>query len=259
MDFRLFKRLVTPKGLSRSKKEQSFALPLLITPEAKSIWGIFGGLVTAVCYMLSNHFHLFEPQYLPMSWVDTAVPFLPLSVWIYASEYAFFVAVYFTLKDNLNLNRVFYAFMALQLVSGLIFVLWPTTYPRYLFPLDPQAVDTLTFNLFQSIREADSPANCCPSLHVSSVLIGALAFLNEQKSKSWFFLLWAVGIAVSTLTTKQHYLVDVLGGWGLAIAAHVFFHHKMRYQRLVLTPASLQQLGQLSEQQREARAEDKVG
>jgi membrane-associated phospholipid phosphatase len=33
----------------------------------------------------------------------------------------------------------------------------------------------------------------------------------------WAFFAWSVVIALSTLTTKQHYLVDVAGGLLLAV------------------------------------------
>ena len=109
------------------------ALPIFMTQANKYWVGAFLASVAIALYLPANHFHFFPPQLLPLSWIDGNVPFLPYSVWVYVSEYIFFVAVYFTCRDMVNLNKYFYSFLVLQTISVLIFLIWPTTYPREQF------------------------------------------------------------------------------------------------------------------------------
>jgi membrane-associated phospholipid phosphatase len=210
-------------------------LPYFITTKNKIVWGIVSTALTSCLYLSSNHFHFFEPQLLTMSYWDELVPFFPHSIWVYASEYIYFFSVCWVIKKADHLNRLFYSFMSLQIISAIIFIFWPTTYPRELFPL-PNSLDFLTHLIFNSIRELDSPANCCPSLHVSSVLICALSFLKSHQEKFWIFFIWSLGISATTVTTKQHYIIDVITGISMAIIAHWFFHTKVNY---VFRPSSL--------------------
>lgn len=204
------------------------SLPLLINEQNKYKMGLILWVLAVILYLPPNHFHLFTPQLLPMTWVDETVPFMPYTVWIYISEYLFFVMVYVSCKNLANLTKYFYSFLTLQSVSVMIFWFWPTTYPRDLYPL-PHDLESITHYLFSQLRLTDTPANCCPSLHVSCVYLSSFIFIEDQKDKLPFFFIWATAIALSTLTTKQHYLVDVIFGLLLAIFIHAIFHKVMRY------------------------------
>jgi membrane-associated phospholipid phosphatase len=186
------------------------------------------GIIGILLYLTSNHYHILPPQLLPLTRLDQVVPFLPHTVWIYLSEYIFFGAVYYTCKDILNLNKYIYSIMSLQVFSVLIFWIWPTTYPRELFPL-PLDLDPITYFAFDTLRQADTSANCCPSLHVSSVYLSAFIFLDDQRKKFPFFFIWGTLIALSTLTTKQHYWIDVLTGFLMAGVFYWVFHKYFIY------------------------------
>lgn len=206
-----------------------FALPILITQENKYVMGSILGVLAAALYMATNHIHIFTPQLLPMTWIDQAIPFLPHTVFVYTSEYFLFLTVYLLSRDIVNLNRYAYAFLTLQMASILIFLFWPTTFPRDLYPL-PENLDAFTYNVFSSLRVADTPASCAPSLHVSSVYLSSFMFLNEQRKKFPWFFLWATAIAITTLTTKQHYLIDVVSGFGMAVLFYWIFGHFFSYR-----------------------------
>jgi membrane-associated phospholipid phosphatase len=209
----------------------SFSLPLFITRENKYPVGLALAAIAAVLYLSCNHFHFYPPVFLTRTWVDLAIPFMPNTVWIYSSEYVYFPIVYIVCRDMTNLNKYFYSFLALQLVSSVIFWAWPTTFPRDLFPL-PADLNFPTHYLFSSLRQTDTPANCCPSLHVSSVFLSAFIFLDEQRKLFPFYFLWAVSIAVTTLTTKQHYLVDVVSGFMMAVVFYWGFHRWVGYRKI---------------------------
>jgi membrane-associated phospholipid phosphatase len=204
-------------------------LPLFMTKENKYVVGFMLACVAVALYLSSNHFHFSTPQLLPLYWIDTVVPFLPYTVWIYISEYIFFVVVYITCKDMVNLNKYFYSFLVLQVTSVMIFWIWPTTYPRELFPLTND-LDAVTYFAFNTLRKTDTPANCCPSLHVSSVYLSTFLFLDDQRKKFPFFFIWGTAIALSTLTTKQHYLIDVVLGFLMAVSTYWIFHKYISYR-----------------------------
>jgi membrane-associated phospholipid phosphatase len=212
-----------------STAERSFALPLFLTQRNKYFFSLVWVLIGGSLYEFSNHYPLFIPQMLPMTSWDKAIPFLPHTVWIYTSEMFLFFSVYILSKDIVNANKYLYSFLALQIVSVAIFILWPTTYPRELFPL-PMTLDPWTTHMFNNLRGIDSPANCLPSLHVSSVYLSSFVYLDEQKKKFPFFFGWATAIALSTLTTKQHYIIDVVAGFGMALLMYLIFHRYVKYQ-----------------------------
>jgi membrane-associated phospholipid phosphatase len=219
----------TLNALTTLKSDFQIQLPRLCTIQNRLAAGvgIFGFAV--LLYLLANHIHYFPPQTLPLTWIDQSVPFLPNTFWIYTSEYIYFFIIYYRLKNELNLNRYLYSIGALQVTSCLIFCIWPTTYPRDLFPL-PTDLNQITYSLFNFLRVLDTPANCCPSLHVSSVYLACFVFRHEQSKSFYAFFTWATLIAISTLTTKQHYLADVISGLAMALAHYWFFYQKVSYR-----------------------------
>lgn len=214
------------------------ALPVFLTEQNKVVVGLLLFAVAAIWYLMVNHYQLFAPQLLPMLWIDKAVPFLPNTVWIYTSEYLLFPIIYLICKDLLNINKYVYSFLALQLVSCIIFWLYPTTYPRDQFPL-PETLNVFTFQFFTYLRQTDSPACCFPSLHVSSVYLSSFMLLEERVTehqqqsarmkKFIFFFLWSTAISFSTLTTKQHYFADIVSGFSMAVLMYWVFYCWAKY------------------------------
>ncbi len=214
------------------------ALPLFMNERNKAAVGVAVFAFAMGIYLLCNRFHFFPPRALPLTWVDRNAPFLPLTFWVYNSEYVFFLALYAAASNLRNLNKFVYSIIAIEVVSCLIFVLWPTAYPRELFPL-PASLDPVTAWGFTLMRGIDTPASCCPSLHVSAVYLASFIFRDEKRRLFPWFLAWATTITISTMTTKQHYFLDVLSGFALAMAFYWFFHRKARYSptRFAADPA----------------------
>ena len=199
-------------------------------------------------YYLTNHYPVIEPKLLPMTMIDRVTPFLPYTVLIYISEYIYFIFVYFSLRNYDNINRYLYSFFLLQSVSCFVFAVYPTIYPRELFPISQELPFWLQ-GVWGWLRTQDAPTNCFPSLHVSSVYLSALAFRTDgpdhqgkdlaSKIKYWIFMSWGTLIALSTLTTKQHYLADIMSGLTLSLAFHWWFHRKQAYSRTAFAQASV--------------------
>jgi membrane-associated phospholipid phosphatase len=212
-------------------------LPLFMVPRLKYPAGAVLFTVASFMYYYTNHHPLFIPRELPMLSLDRTIPFVPATVLIYVSEYFFFTTVYLVVRDMENLNKYLYSFFFTQAFSCFIFLLWPTIYPRDLYPI-PADTNSVVATVFQMLRTGDAATNCFPSLHVSTVYLSAYIFLDEQREKLPFFLTWATFIALSTLPTKQHYVVDITAGFALSVVAYLVFHRWMPYRKV--GPAALE-------------------
>ncbi len=213
------------------RQKLGLKLPLFMTSRFKYPVGAVMFALAFFIYYFTNHHPIFPPHELPMLAADHAVPFVPWTVFIYISEYLFFTVVYITVRDMENLNKYIYSFFFTQALSCLIFLFWPTIYPRDLFPVPADTNETVTA-VFRILRDVDAATNCFPSLHVSSVYLSAFIFLDEQRKKFPFFIIWATFIALSTLSTKQHYIVDITAGFALSVVSYLLFHRWISYRRV---------------------------
>jgi membrane-associated phospholipid phosphatase len=209
-------------------------LPRFISVTNKWFFGMVLFGLAGVIYVGSNHYHFSSPIYLPYTHWDYLVPFLPQTIWIYMSEYFFFLVTYVALRREENVNRFFFSFLFQQTVAVLVFLAWPTTFPRSLFPLNPEMMDHFTFGLFAYLRSVDTPASCCPSLHVSSIFLCMLVFLDEKQARLRAVLwVWGAMIIATTVTTKQHYVIDVVVGLMLGLTSFFLFHRLFSLKRKV--------------------------
>ncbi|WP_432726956.1 phosphatase PAP2 family protein [Variovorax sp. W6] len=114
-----------------------------------------------------------------------------------------------------------------------VFWFFPTTVPAF-------AIDWTQYPALQFLKTADAGGNAFPSLHVAFAVFTAVLMerqLREVRAPAWvrvLNLLWAFGIVHSTLATRQHVLLDVLGG--TLLAALVCWARSTR-ERLVLAQA----------------------
>ena len=79
----------------------------------------------------------------------------------------------------------------------------------------------------------DSATNLFPSIHC---LVSWFCFIGIRGQKSIprayriFSCVFAVLVFVSTQVTKQHYIIDVIGGIAVAEAAYYLTHHTQFYR-----------------------------
>ncbi len=176
------------------------------------------GVAYQFFYILPNFRPLFPPVRLPLTWIDLATPFVPWTFIIYLSDYLLALAGIALIKnteDYHSLTRM--AFLALM-ICGTFFLFAPTTYPRPEYPTDAPFFIQMLMDL---VASADMPTNCFPSMHVAQAGVFAWASRKLGKKTTILFWLWAILICFSTMTTKQHYFVDIIGG--LLVTAMVAF------------------------------------
>jgi membrane-associated phospholipid phosphatase len=78
----------------------------------------------------------------------------------------------------------------------------------------------ISSDILRWIYSIDEPFNAFPSLHTSSAVLCTLLW-RKAGSRFWLvILLWAGFIVASTVLTKQHYFVDILGGMAVAIVSY---------------------------------------
>ncbi len=124
--------------------------------------GVHGAL-----YLLPNHFRLFAAHALPLTDIDRAIPFWSLTVWVYWSDYALVFIAFQLCRPPGATTRCVYALATLVVLGTAIHWMWPTVYPRELYPLGNEG-DPVTRYLFERFRDADTPASCLPSLNVGA-------------------------------------------------------------------------------------------
>lgn len=173
----------------------------------KWLWAAVGYLLFCAFYLLAGNLHWRPPVLLNPSRLDDAIPFVEWSIWLYHSQFFFLLLAIHLIGRAENLTRVFYAMAGASLLSFAIFLIYPTTIPRV-----AQIDSGLAERAFQLLYAVDPPTNCFPSLHVALATLASLAVWSERKVFGRFALLWAVLISLSTMTTKQHFFVDVIGG-----------------------------------------------
>jgi membrane-associated phospholipid phosphatase len=196
----------------------SFSLPYLTSfVQRHNKWRRFATIISLILimYLTTNRWHLFAPSLVPRTWLDNALPFLPATVYIYASYFFTIFSVFLLEDDEHHLNVYALGLLGLNVFCNIIFIFYPTTYDAR--PALPEGAVPWMFDaLFDFIYFFDSPANCLPSLHVANSFISTLTWYRRRNGLFWGYLLWTVLISLSTLTTKQHYFYDVLTGMGAA-------------------------------------------
>lgn len=173
-------------------------------------------LVCAAMYFVPQHWQFRDAVLLPLTTLDRAVPFWPLSGLIYFSVFPLMLATFLSLRGRERAARFLYASLLAQAIAMLCFLLWPTAFPRGQFSVPPDT-GSLGLALVRFCRSMDAPVNCLPSLHVSTITLCVAALRGTR----WFrpALLAGMVLATSTLTFKQHYVVDVLAGFALGVSS----------------------------------------
>ncbi|MGH9752684.1 MAG: phosphatase PAP2 family protein [Blastocatellia bacterium] len=165
-----------------------------------------------VIYTFTGRFHLRPPAPLALWPPDRLIPFIDWTIWVYASQFLLLYGCFLGVNSARAISRLVYAISLASLLAFCVFLIYPTEFPRGVMAQDGAA--PFAFRFLHSI---DSAANCFPSLHVALAWLSALSLKDERRRAGALAIVWAALISISTLTTKQHYFVDLIGGGGLAM------------------------------------------
>ena len=150
--------------------------------------------------------------------LDKIIPFNSHFVWIYHTFIPVIVTtlIFMIKKKELFLSAIGSLLMA-TVVLSLFYIFFPSFYPRDGF------VDNSTISgfLVELTRKIDGAQNTFPSTHVtfSWLMVFFIGLASCAKKNKWIYFayfIWAALVSISTLTIKQHYVIDVLSGVLLA-------------------------------------------
>ncbi|MFI5361108.1 MAG: phosphatase PAP2 family protein [Elusimicrobiota bacterium] len=167
-------------------------------------------------YILTEHAGGWNPAHLvPMTAIDRAVPFMPWTGWIYATVFPFPLLAVTLVRDDRGVRTTLASFIGVTTVLFAVFLAYPTVYPR------PELAGGGLLALpLELIYRIDLPRNCLPSGHVTAAFLTAFSVRQARPRLGAALIFWAAVIAVSTLTTKQHYFWDVVAGVLLSVAGY---------------------------------------
>jgi len=155
-----------------------------------------------------------------LSELDEAIPLMPEFIWIYHSLPIFvFTVMVLMIKQARVFWRTLYSCVIATVVIFSFYIALPVEYPRP--AIVPAGISTAFLSL---THEVDMALNTCPSSHVAFAWLMFLAAARTQwaREEPWLVgtsLLWAIGISLSTLTLKQHFIIDVVAGIGVAVVS----------------------------------------
>lgn len=149
--------------------------------------------------------------YLP---AELAIPLWPPAILIYDSLYLLFILAPFVLRSDADFRRLAREASVLIVISGVCFLLLPA---RLGFPA-PHVVGPLRAT-FEASDRLNLTYNLVPSLHVGLAMLCLIEFWPRVTPRVRVALaVWGVALALSTLFTHQHHVLDVIAGAALAWA-----------------------------------------
>ena len=144
--------------------------------------------------------------------LDRAMALSPGWSFVYLSLFLAVLLPAFVIHQQELVRRTILAFLAIWLIAYVVFIAYPTVGSR------PAAVAGEGFPewTLRAIYSSDHRYNCLPSLHVAQCFLAAFACHRVNRNVGRAAMLWAFLVGLSTVYTKQHYVLDVLTGILLA-------------------------------------------
>jgi hypothetical protein len=152
--------------------------------------------------------------------LDDKIPLLGWTWVFYWAAYPYLTlgaALVVAAMREADWKRAIQAFVVITLIGGAVQLLYPVAAP---WTSEAHAMQT---RMHESAFTR--PYACLPSMHVAySVITGFMgAMIARSGGLRWFHILLAAGIAVSTLTLKEHYVMDAVAGIALGLGGGLWW------------------------------------
>ena len=156
-----------------------------------------------------------EPKlsiYIFLVWPILVLPY----VLCYLLWFASFAWIIFKAND-----RQFRSFLAGCMLTFTLGVLTFIFFPTYVKPVALQGND-IFISLLRIFHEQAGRYAALPSGHVYITTLLVLFFSRWFPRSRFLWILVLLIVSLSTLFTRQHYILDVVGGYMVALAGHYF-------------------------------------
>ena len=158
-------------------------------------------------YQLTNRYQIFSMHLMPQILGEENIPFL---VWTVLPYLLLIDLMYLPIfiNDRLLFKQALIALTIGVLINYCVFIFYPTSIMRPPPPINEGFVN----GVYHWLLSIDTPANCFPSGHITSPSIGCWFFAKAYPKTKWGLLSLLIILYLVVLTTKQHYILDILGG-----------------------------------------------
>lgn len=149
--------------------------------------------------------------------LDARIPFVPETIFLYVWVYSGATFPLFSVRSRALFRRVGLGYAAVIAVSLAAFVAYPVDSSE----LRPELV-TLDASRFPEwgvrlLYRLDPPVNLFPSMHIAIATLAALSAWKARPVYGAITFPWLLAVVVSVCTVKQHFAVDGVAGFALAV------------------------------------------
>jgi membrane-associated phospholipid phosphatase len=152
--------------------------------------------------------------------LDARIPFVPETIFLYAWVYTAMTFPLFVVRSPALFRRVGLAYAVVIAASLATFVVYPVTSVDLRPDVGHLDASQFTGWAVKLVYTIDPPCNLFPSLHLAAATLAALSAWKARPVYGVIGFTWLVLIAVSVSTVKQHFLLDGVAGFGLAVVAY---------------------------------------
>jgi membrane-associated phospholipid phosphatase len=168
-------------------------------------------MVFGLCYLNANHLAQQNniTRHVALAF-ESSMPFIEWMIVLYLCSGIFFYWVFLAEQSAEALSLLSRRMLATTLIATALFMLVPLQF-SWQRPLINSPIPAV---LFDFLSWVDRPYNQFPSLHVAYCVIfwSSLRDTVQHRIKRLLLVLMLITVAVSTLFTYQHHLLDVIGG-----------------------------------------------
>ena len=155
-------------------------------------------------------------------YIDKFIPFVGWMIVPYYSYYIMFIIPPFIIKDYKRLKLLTNLLIKASLFCYLIYLIWPISSDVIL----KQVKESPFSFLHSSVTFDFLYQNAFPSMHVAVSTIIGFVIACEYPKKRIISYLWILIIFLATFLIKQHYILDSIFGFVVALPACYVYYKK---------------------------------
>ncbi|VAW70073.1 hypothetical protein MNBD_GAMMA09-687 [hydrothermal vent metagenome] len=170
--------------------------------------------IMSFLYLWSNHIavtRLVENAIL----LDQLIPFIGWSIIIYWLVLVVAITGVLLLRDIRHVHRLLAVNALSFLLNFMVWFSYPIVYPR-----TEHLLTGISGELFSILYFLDTPANSFPSGHVSLMCLLAWTGMSLKGWRGHLLLVISVLGVFSVFTTRQHTVIDAIGGAATVMIAY---------------------------------------